>query len=124
MTDTRHKPILVIEDDPGTLEAVTLSLELQGFQVYGATEGQQALDVLGTIEVPGLILMDLSMAGMDGIQFRKRQQEDPRLSGIHVVVMSGAADIESRIPPQANVSYLHKPISLEQLLEVAKRYCA
>lgn len=118
------KPVLLIEDDLLTAEVLTLALELEGFQVCHALEGQQALELLRSREAPGVIFMDLGMAGMDGVQFHRIQREDPLLSHIHVVVMSGDSNMESRIPPHANVSYLQKPVSLDQLIELAGRYCA
>lgn len=124
MKEVHYKPVLLIEDDPAILEIMKLSLEMEGFHVLVASDGQQALEILHSIEAPAIIFMDLGMPGMDGVQFRRIQEQDPKLAGIHVVVMSGAADLESRIPPRDNVSYLRKPISLGQFIDLAKRHCA
>ena len=124
MKEAHYKPVLLIEDDPGILEIMKLSLEIEGFHVYVASEGQQALEMLRSIEAPAIIFMDLGMPGMDGAQFRRIQENDPKLSGIHVVVMSGAADLENRIPACDNVSYLRKPVSLDQFIDMAKKHCA
>jgi CheY-like chemotaxis protein len=124
MPEPHYRPVLLIEDDPATAEVMKLSLELEGFWVSVASEGQQALDILHSGEVPAVIFMDLRMAGMDGVQFRAIQAKDPRLSGIHVVVMSGTVDLEHLIPAHDNVSYLHKPVSLDQFIDIAKRLCA
>ncbi len=124
MTETHFKPVLLIEDDPDMVEVMKLSLELEGFRVYVASEGQEALDLLQSVETPALIFMDLGMAGMGGVQFRRMQEKDPKISGIHVVVMSGAADMESQISPRDNLSYLRKPVSLDQFIDLAKHHCA
>ena len=126
MGEADYKPVLFIEDDPDLLEVMKLALEFSGFRVYGASDGQQALEVLRSIEKPAVIFMDLGMAGMDGSHFRTIQQSDPTLSNIHVVVMSGSSthDMETQIPPCETVSYLRKPASLDQVIDLAKSYCA
>lgn len=121
MTKVSRGQVLLIEDDSDMAEVMKLALEMEGFHVYLASEGQEALDLLSTIATPNVIFMDLRMAGMDGVEFRSIQKKDPKLSEIHLVVMSAADDMESRIPPCATVSYLRKPYSLDQVVALAKQ---
>jgi CheY-like chemotaxis protein len=123
MVQSQYKPILLIEDDLSIVEIMKLSLELEGFRVHVAMEGKQALEMLQSMERPAVIFLDLSLRGMDGARFRKLQESDPRLSGIPVVIMSGATDLEARFAKGENVSFLRKPVSLDQVISVAKRYC-
>ena len=81
--------ILIIEDDAGIRDMLTMLLEDDDYSVTSATNGQQALNHLHQRErLPQLILLDLAMPIMDGWQFRAAQHADPRLAAIPVVVLS------------------------------------
>lgn len=110
--------IMVVDDDPALREALREILRQEGYEVRALPNGQAALDHLRSGARPDLILLDLMMPVLDGWQFRSKQVLDPRLAEIPVVVMS-AASLE--IAP-SGVELLPKPMSAEDLLEVASRY--
>jgi CheY-like chemotaxis protein len=112
---------LVVDDDPDIRGALCELLEDEGYRAASAANGEEALDYLNSRERPCVILLDLMMPVMDGWEFRRQQQRDPRLSKIPVVVITaggryGASSI-------AVERVLPKPLQLEHVLEALAQYC-
>jgi CheY-like chemotaxis protein len=114
--------VLIVEDDPDTREMLGKFLELEGFHVESAANGQQALDKLTDGLRPGVIILDLMMPVMDGWQIRKRQMEDPRFAGIPTIVVSAAG--RDRMAQVTADAYLAKPIDMDELLTRVAGFCA
>lgn len=114
--------VFVVEDDIDTRDMLGRFLELEGFNVELAANGQQALDRLDAGVQPCVILLDLMMPVMDGWQFRREQARREQFARIPVIVVS-AAGRERMAEVQAS-AYLSKPVDLEQLLERVTRFCA
>ena len=109
-------PILLVDDDADVREAVASALEEEGYDVVVAREGVEALDALRSGWAPGLILLDLTMPRMTGVEFKRRLlAEMPAMSRIPVVVMS--ADVEGREKARllGATAFLRKPIRLGEL---------
>lgn len=113
--------VLIVEDDPDTREMLGKFLELEGFHVETAANGQQALDKLETGVNACVIVLDLMMPVMDGWQFRRQQVLDAQLADIPVIVVSAAG--KERIAGIDADGYLSKPVDLEQLLAQVNQYC-
>ena len=75
-------------------------------------------------DLPCLILLDLAMPRLGGTEFRRAQLGDPIVANVPVAVMSGATYIEQRARTMGAVATLAKPIDLDVLLEVVRRYCS
>ena len=121
--------VLIVEDDRGTREMLATLLATEGFHTVVAEDGLEALHLLRTVrhrapKVPCLVLLDLSMPRLGGNEFRRAQLGDPIVAGVPVAVMSGATDVEARARALGAVATLIKPIDLELLVDVVKRYCA
>jgi CheY-like chemotaxis protein len=119
----RTGEVLVVEDDPGVQRTVRRQLETYGYGVATANNGKEALDELAKGPVPALILLDLSMPGMDGWAFRIQQQKDPRLAAIPVVICSAFYDPAPAAEMARAAGFLAKPYDLEMLLATVRRYC-
>ncbi|MDP9149155.1 MAG: response regulator [Myxococcota bacterium] len=112
--------VLLVEDEEDLREMMREALELNGYAVVAARDGQQALDELAAIERLCLVLLDLLMPGMNGWDFYEQMRRRPGLANVPVVVHSSAP---SRAP--AGVTrVLQKPVKLESLLAVVHEYCA
>jgi CheY-like chemotaxis protein len=121
--------VLIVEDDPDTREMLALMLATEGFHAVAAEDGLEALHLLRTVrhrapEVPCLVLLDLKMPRLGGGEFRRAQLGDPTVANVPVAVMSGAVDAEQRAQALGAVATVTKPIDMDVLLQVVKRYCA
>ncbi len=118
------QPILIVEDDVDTREALQFFLETYGYSVVLAGDGADGLAKLHAGLRPCLILLDLLMPKTNGFQFRVEQAKHPELSHIPVVVYSGNPDACRDEAVLGAVAHLHKPIEVDRLLEVVQTYCA
>ena len=120
--------VLIVEDDPDTREMLVTLLATQGFHPVAAEDGLEALHLLRSVRhraphVPCLVLLDLKMPRLSGNEFRRAQLGDPVVAAVPIAVMSGATDAEERGLTLGAVATLTKPIDLDALLAVVKRYC-
>ncbi len=111
----RH--ILVVEDDADIREALALTLESGGYQVGTASHGKEALDRLRHEPRAELIVLDLMMPVMDGWQFRREQQRDPRLATIPVVIVSADGSVQQKATAIGAEGHIKKPIDPGVLLK-------
>jgi len=121
--------ILIVEDDSETREMLATLLATEGFYAVAAEDGLEALHLLRTVrrrapEVPCLVLLDLKMPRLGGHEFRRAQLGDPTVASVPIAVMSGATDLESRAQALGAVASVAKPIDVDVLLDVVRRYCA
>lgn len=115
--------ILVVEDDKDIQASLQDLLEMEGYVVRTALDGQQALDLLnGSQQLPGLILLDLMMQGMGGKEFRRHQLQSERLAGIPVVIMSADGEPNPLSKNTDVASYLRKPADVPDILQTIAQH--
>jgi CheY-like chemotaxis protein len=114
--------VLIVEDDADTREMLGRFLELEGFDVRTAANGQLALDALRRMGRTSVILLDLMMPVMNGWQFREAQRRDPALAAIPVVVVTAAGPREE-IPEISADGWLSKPVDFDRLLATIEPLC-
>jgi CheY-like chemotaxis protein len=113
--------ILIVEDESDIRELMQELLELEGYSVEAACNGQDALDRLhgcADPELPHLILLDVMMPVKDGFAFRVEQELDPRLARIPVVLLSADAHVEEKKMRMGARAALRKPIDFDRFFEV------
>jgi two-component system chemotaxis response regulator CheY len=121
--DRTGRSILVVEDDADVREAVATLLDIEGYDVLQAADGDEALRQLRSrLGRVVLILLDLHMPRMDGRAFRAAQLSDPDLAAIPVVIMSGATNGAVAAAQLGARAYFKKPVSPADLLTVAVTY--
>lgn len=113
--------ILLVEDDVDVREALVEALSDRGYAVDTAGDGLVALQALRGGKRPGLILLDLMMPRMDGVEFRTAQRADPKLADLPVVLLSADARMEEKARAMKVQDTIRKPIDLEQLYRVIER---
>ena len=104
--------MLVVDDDPDFRCLLRDVLEDQHCFVVEAGDGRLALEILRGVR-PNLVLIDVCMPFMDGLQLRAALDQDRELSSIPVVLLSGYA-----IAPPAGMTVLRKPIDLSALVRI------
>lgn len=87
--------ILIVEDNALNMKLVSDLLSIHGYEVIQAKAGEQALDLATTLN-PDLILMDIALKGMTGLEITQRLKEDPRTAAIPVVALTAYAGEEDR----------------------------
>jgi DNA-binding response OmpR family regulator len=109
--------VLVVDDERDIREAVSEVLADEGYEVFGAGDGAEALSKLRAFH-PSVVVLDLMMPRMNGWEFREAQQRDPDVSRIPVIVLSAlgkAAGIDA-------AEFLQKPFALEELLTAVRHH--
>lgn len=110
--------ILVIEDSSDTRELLSVLLHRQGYQVVQAKSGLEGLlKARGTY--PDLILMDLALPEMDGIEAARRIHETPELSHVPIFVVSAYlnTEVEAEVRAAGCAEMFGKPFDFDSLLE-------
>jgi CheY-like chemotaxis protein len=115
--------VLVVEDHRALRDGMVRTLDREGFVAIPAANGLEALEYLRSGGRPSVILLDLTMPGMDGWKFRQVQEHDPQIAAIPIIVLSGYSSAElSRhggFPGQA-AAFLEKPFSPAHLVSVVR----
>ena len=113
------KTIMVIEDENDIRSSLKEILELEGYDVLTAENGQDALNVLKQSTKPNLILLDMKMPVMNGWEFAEnfRKTYD---SSSPIVVVTAAADSEQRAKDINATGWISKPFELNDLLKKIK----
>lgn len=109
--------ILVVDDDLDTLRLVGLTMERQGFEIISASSGQQAL-YLAKAEKPDLILLDLMMPDIDGIEVARRLRADPQAQNVFIIMFTARGQTEDKLEgfDAGADDYLTKPVQPRELL--------
>jgi CheY-like chemotaxis protein len=115
--------ILVIEDQPLNLELVRDLLEMGGYVVLSATDAEEGL-VLVRAELPALVLMDISLPGMDGLTATRKLKEDSATQQIPVVALTAHAMKGDQEKAQAAgcAGYLTKPVDTRTFVQQVGDY--
>jgi two-component system chemotaxis response regulator CheY len=114
-----HK-ILIVEDDVDIREALEEALSAYGYKVLTANNGQEGLDILRAGAKPALVFLDLMMPVMGGREMLDIILQDEALKIIPIYIVSAAA---SATNTKGALGYLKKPVELDQVLELAEKYC-
>lgn len=109
--------ILVADDDDGLRQLLRLILSREGFEVFEAANGEEALTLAAAVD-PALILLDVMMPDLDGYDVCRRLKGDPRTGNVPVVFVSAAADVMRRNDAQnvGAVACIQKPIGPRDLM--------
>jgi two-component system, chemotaxis family, chemotaxis protein CheY len=105
--------VLVVDDDPDVLEALSDALETEGYDVKGARDGIEALNAIGERR-PDLIITDLLMPTMTGFELLAALHDDPALATIPTLIITAGRSPEASETPGSVV--LPKPLDLDRLM--------
>lgn len=125
MDETLKKLIMIVEDDDSIRNDLGLILEMEGYEVCTAANGQEGLNVLKeTKKVPSLIILDIMMPVMDGWTFRTEQLKLEGAANVPVIVMTADGHASEKATKMNAHGFIQKPIhSLDSFLETIVRFC-
>lgn len=114
--------VQLAEDEPNIVVALTYILERAGFEVTTKTDGQQALTA-ALAEPPAVLILDISLPSLDGLEVLRRLRANERGGRIPVIVLTAKgryADRQSALDSGADL-YLTKPFSNAELIAAVRR---
>jgi DNA-binding response OmpR family regulator len=112
------KIILAVDDEPNILMSIEFILEMEGYEVHTARDGDEALEVAGRVR-PDLILLDINMPRKDGYEVCRILREREEMAGIKVIMLTakGQALEKKRGLEVGADEYVTKPFGAEDLLD-------
>jgi CheY-like chemotaxis protein len=122
----RGKRVLVIDDDPRNVFAITSTLELHGMTVTQATNGRKGIEALLVAEDTDLVLMDVMMPELDGYATMNKIRQMPAFATLPIIAVTARAmpgDKEKSIAAGAT-DYVTKPVDTDELLTCMERWLA
>lgn len=111
--------ILVVDDDPKIRELVSDLLGMQGYDVYTATNGVEALEFLER-RTPRLVVLDIRMPVLDGWGFARALQE--QRTALPMLVLSGAVDARRCASEIGAAGFVSKPFDVDDLVHAVERF--
>lgn len=115
------KTILVVDDELGSAEVLSLILEEEGYRAFCAVNGRLAL-VQARDVVPDLVVVDYMMPLMNGAEFSRALRADPQFAHTKVILNSGLPEAAIREQFDGYDAFLRKPFKVERLLELVEQF--
>jgi two-component system, response regulator len=125
---TEPVTVLLVEDNPDDEELTVETLRDQGVvnEIRVAHDGQEALDCLlgdgATSELPKLVMLDLKLPKVDGLEVLRRLRQDERTKLLPVAILTSSAEENDLVEGYSNGAncYVRKPVDFEEFCEVAR----
>ena len=118
----RNKKILIIDDDEGILDALSMMLEYKGYEVSTCKNGNYVLYMRELM--PDLLLLDIWMSGIDGRNVCKQLKLLDQTKSIPIIMISASKDIERSAIESGADGFLAKPFEMNELLQKIELYTA
>jgi CheY-like chemotaxis protein len=115
------KKVVVVDDDLKVIMLVEKALTRMGFRVFSADEGNKALELVKE-EKPGILITDILLPGIDGVELCKAVKDDPETGDIKVILITGIynqASFKLQMNCRAD-GFLEKPIDIKELSRLVK----
>jgi two-component system cell cycle response regulator DivK len=117
--------VLVVEDNEKNMKLFRDVLVANGFRTLEATTGGAAIDLASEHE-PDLVLMDIQLPDLDGVQALRRLRADARTSAIPIVALTAQAMLgdRERFLAEGFDGYVSKPVNVRELIGIVREHCA
>lgn len=119
--DTNGKKVLVVDDEPFILKSLTFVLRKEGFDVYEASNGEEAMEQIREHN-PGLVLLDVMMPKKNGYEVLSEVKNDDDLKHIHIIMLTAKGQEADRLKGMSLGvdEYMTKPFSPMKIVERAR----
>jgi CheY-like chemotaxis protein len=116
-------PVLIVDDHPANMKLLSFLLLNAGYDVRMAADATEALQVLQNFH-PRVILMDIQLPGMDGLELTRRLKADPAFSAVSIVAVTASAmkGDEEKARRAGCDGYVTKPVDTRSILQIVARY--
>lgn len=117
------KRVLVVDDSEDLRFTLAQLLKIEGYEVTEASNGAQAIELALTAE-PDLILLDLSLPVIDGVEAAKQIRRQERMKSVPIIALSGHEldDIQTSAQGAGFTDYLTKPVDFDALARMLSKY--
>jgi CheY-like chemotaxis protein len=120
MSSPNPKPfILVVDDDADLRSSYLLALQMEGYPAAAACEGSEALKLLRSLR-PGIVMLDMNMPEMNGLEFLDHLSQEPSRSSIAVIAISADPSYAELARQRGAIEFVEKPVRLDYLLHLAR----
>jgi DNA-binding response OmpR family regulator len=109
--------VLLVDDDPAMLRLLQVNFRLEGFETATASHGEEALDALRA-DAPDVVVLDMMLPGIDGLEVHRRMRADVALASIPVVFLTGRPIGDTAAPESA--TFVAKPFDPAALVAVVR----
>ena len=120
-----QKIILIIDDEPDTLELVKIRLEAAGYKALTAPDHEKAFSLMEK-HLPDLVLLDVMMPGKSGYEVCNEIKSDERMRGVPVILFTAKSEQKARLKTNAGFlaadDYILKPFEPGELLKKIKKF--
>jgi CheY-like chemotaxis protein len=122
MTGARARLVLIVEDDKPTSDMLATAInDEQGYRAVAVGTGDEALSALATI-APDLLMVDIRLPGMSGLELYDRVRADPRFSSLPVVFETGSGrEHAQELRDRGVATYIKKPFDIDELVRFMRR---
>jgi two-component system, cell cycle response regulator len=113
--------ILCVDDEPANLKLLENIFVPRGYEVVSVANGEDALRKIKTLSID-LVLLDLMMPGMDGLQVSRKIKENKKYRNVPIIMLTAYSGVESYIESLSGevFAYLHKPFVVEELAKIVR----
>jgi len=121
MTLPKNPIILSVDDEPANLKLLENILVPRGYEVVSVASGEDALRMIKTRPI-NLVLMDLMLPGMDGLQVSRKIKDNKKYRNIPIIMLTAHTGVESYIRSLSNevFAYLQKPFETDALVRIVR----
>ena len=115
--------VLVVEDNDKNMKLIRVVLQSSGYRTLEASTGREAVDLAAEYR-PALVLMDIQLADMDGLEALRRLREDSHTASIPVLALTAQAmkGDRERFMKAGFDGYLAKPVDIDELIAAVREY--
>lgn len=111
--------VIIIEDDPAILDAISILLTRAGFHIATYLNGHFILN--GAFQIPDLFIIDKQLSGVDGLDICKHLKDSESTKHVPVIILSATPHLHALIKEAGADAFLEKPFSNAQLLQIAEK---